>query len=91
MELILIEPNSKEWNYMWDWVANHPINNGLDDPSTAINNGEAWQYMGSYMQDNKIIHQFRHREHPYNNKTQHLSLGGSDEFTQEQISKRYKI
>jgi hypothetical protein len=45
MELAIIEIGSTEWNKMWDWLASHPINEGLTEPSVATNNGESWQYI----------------------------------------------
>lgn len=91
MEFIIVEINSKEWNYMWDWLKNHPINNGLEQPDVALNGNEAWQYMGSYKQGDKVLHEFRHRNHPLTNKVERISLYCSDEFTQDQIKKSFKI
>lgn len=91
MELILIEPNSPEWDFMWNWLASHPINAGLEDPSTAQFGEEAWQYMGTYKQDDRIIHTFRHRNHPVTQTIKNLSVSGSPEFTQEQIKKKFRL
>lgn len=91
MELILIEPESPEWNYMWEWLANHPINSGLEEPSIAINENEGWQYMGSFKQANKIIHEFRHRNHPATNAVQSLKVRASENITEDQIVKNFKL
>jgi hypothetical protein len=64
MEMILIKENSSEWHSMWSWLETHPINEGLEAPSIATNDGESWQYMGSYRQKDITIHEFRHRKHP---------------------------
>ena len=64
MELVLIKQDSPEWEYMWGWLASHPVNQGLDEPKVAENEGEAWQYMGSYKNKNAVISEFRHRNHP---------------------------
>ncbi len=90
MNLILVQQNSTEWNYMWDWLADNPINQSLENPSLAINDGEVWQYMGSYQQDTRVIHTFRHRNHPLvGYKT--LSVIGSKEFTEDQIANKYRL
>jgi hypothetical protein len=90
MELILIQPNSVEWDYMWTWLENHPVNKGLDEPSIALNNNEAWQYMGSYKQGDRVIHELRHRDHPVTNSIQNLKLQASELFTKDQIQKTFK-
>lgn len=91
MELILIEPNSPEWDFMWNWLSNHPINENIEEPSVAQNNGESWQYMGSFKQEERVIHEFRHRNHPATNLIQNLKVHASDAFTNEQIKKAYKL
>jgi hypothetical protein len=89
MEMVLIKPDSAEWNYMWEWVANHPINEGFEDPSVALNpeNNEAWQYMGSYRSNNRIVHEFRHRSLPITNERQYLKVSASENITDEDIEK----
>ena len=91
MELVLIDPSSLEWQYMWEWLEKHPINEGLENPSSAINNYEAWQYMGSFKQNDKLIHEFRHKNHPLTNSLQALKVSASSGFTPDQISKKYKL
>ena len=91
MELVLIEPYSKEWNYMWEWLANHPINDGIEDPSTALHENEAWQYVGSYKQNDKVIHTLRHRNHPLIQGVKNLSLNASDGFNLNDINKTFKL
>lgn len=91
MELVLIEPNSPEWEYMWEWLAAHPINKDIAEPTTALHEGEAWQYMGTFKQDTRIIHEFRHRNHPKTGLRQNLKVQGSDTFTNEQINKQFKL
>lgn len=90
MELILIKPNSSEWEFMWKWLEDHPINKDIVEPSIALNNGEAWQYMGSWQNGDRIIHSFRHRKHPVTNYIQNVSVQGSESFTPDQIEKTYK-
>jgi len=91
MELVLIEPNSPEWDYMWNWLAEHPINKDIAEPTLAMNEGEGWQYVGSFKQDTRIIHEFRHRKHPKTGLIQNLKVSGSDTFTKEQIHKQFKL
>lgn len=91
MELVLIDPNSPEWEYMWGWLEAHPINEGVENPSEALNEGEAWQYMGSFKKGQRIVHEFRHRKHPAIGKNKKLSVAGSESFTVEQIKKTIKL
>lgn len=91
MELVLIKQDTPEWNYMWEWLASHPLNEGIENPSLAVNNGEAWQYMGSYKQDERVLHTFRHRQHPRYNKVENVSVSASKELTPEQIAKNFKL
>jgi hypothetical protein len=91
MELVLIDWESPEWEFMWNWLENHPLNQGLDSPSLASNNGEHWQYMGSLKQKDRILHQFRHRNHPVTNNIQTVSVQSSDLFTPDQIIRTYNI
>jgi len=91
MELIFVKQDSTEWEYIWDFVAKHPINEGLEEPKIALNEGEAWQYMGSFKNKNRLIHEFRHRYHPNTQNVYNLTFNGSDSFTDEQIDKTIKI
>ena len=61
MEFILIKEGSSEWDYLWNWLGNHPINANIDSPTIALHEGEAWQYMGSWKQGDSVIHTLRHR------------------------------
>lgn len=91
MELVLLVIDSPEWEYAWNWVAEHPINNGLEEPSVALNNGQTWEYMGSYKQGSRVIHSFRHRMHPVTHKVEELNLMASPDFGPEQIQKKFKL
>ena len=91
MELVLIKIDSDEWNYMWEYVDKHPLNEGLEDPSTALNGEERWMYMGSYKQGDKVVHSLRHRFHPLTQKVEELSLHASPDFGPEQIQKKFKL
>jgi hypothetical protein len=90
MELILIKIGSPEWDFMWKWLEQHPINKGIEEPSTALNEGEAWQYMGSWQQGDRAIHSFRHRNHPVTKSIQNVSVHASELLTPDQIEKTLK-
>lgn len=90
MELVLLETTSPEWNKAWDWVAKHPINEGIDTPDLALNNGEAWQYMGSYKQNDVVISQFRHRDHPRTKGYYSLTYK-HEAFDHKDITKKFKL
>ncbi len=85
MEFVLIKEGSSEWDYMWNWLGKHPINNNIDNPTIALNDNEAWQYMGSWKQDNKAIHTFRHRQHPITRDTRNVSVSASKDFTADMV------
>jgi len=90
MELVLIKIDSVEWNVMWDWVGSHPINQGIEIPSVALNEGEAWQYTGSFKQGDKIISSFRHKNHPATNKIETLSFANPN-CSPASIEKTYRL
>jgi hypothetical protein len=91
MDLVIIERETAEWNYMWEWLENHPINEDIEEPRLALNNGELWQYMGSYRQDNKYLSEFRHREHPRTNKIEKIVFEHKEPIKAESISKVIKV
>jgi hypothetical protein len=91
MDIVIVEQVSPEWDDMWNKLNDHPLNEGLEQPKTAVNNGEVWQYMGSYRQADKVIHSFRHRSHPRDNQRKDINFYASDKFNSEQISKVIKV
>lgn len=91
MELVLIDPNSDEWNYMWQWLADHPINKDIPEPTLALNENEGWQYMGTYANKNRYIHSFRHKNHPLTKNIQTLNLTASENCDETQIYKRINL
>ncbi len=91
MEILLIKDNSPEYNYMWGWLADHPINKDLEEPMVALNGEEAWQYMGSYRLDSRVVHEFRHRNHPSNNDRIELKVSGSSWMTEDDIELATKM
>lgn len=89
MQFILLKENSPSWNFIWDWLAKHPINEGIAEPIMALNENEAWQYMGTYKQDEKVISEFRHRKHPRTNNVYYLRI--SHAINPEDIQKSYNL
>lgn len=91
MEMLIIKENSPEYNYMWNWLASHPINEGFAEPMVAFNDGEAWQYMGTYKQGTKALHEFRHRNHPSNNDRVSLKVNASENMNDEDIESKHSM
>jgi hypothetical protein len=91
MEMIILKENCPEWEYAWNWLANHPLNKGLENPDIALHNEEGWQYMGSYRQNGQVIHEFRHRSHPVTDTVQFLKVNASDAMNAEDIEKTVPI
>lgn len=91
MDIVIVEQGSPEWEFIWDYVAKHPINEGIEEPKIAFNQGEQFQYMGSYRQGNKVVHSVRHRSHPRDNQRKDINFYASDKFNSEQISKVIKV
>ena len=67
MEFVLVTINSKLWNEIWDELESHPINDNIENPSVAENNGFSWEYRGSFKKNNILISEFLHRNHPATN------------------------
>jgi len=91
MEFVLIKQDSPEWAFIWNWLEKHPINKGLEEPRVAENNGAEWEYIGSYKQDDRILHEFRHLCHPTTQGAIKTSVAASSNLTQEQIAKEFRI
>jgi len=90
MDIVLIKENSPEWNYMWETLAKHPKNEGLDEPSVANNplNDEKWKYRCSWRgNDNKVIHEFFHRSLPTTNEPATYLFEASQNFNDNDINK----
>jgi hypothetical protein len=93
MEMVLIKKESKEWEWMWEQVAKHPLNEGLENPSVAYNDGKTWEYIGSYSNIvGLIIHEFRHKKHPSDeSKTTYYKFQASQNIIAEDIEKRLPV
>lgn len=94
MEMLLIKNGSPEWERMWQKLADHPINKGLEEPTVALNpdNGEVWQYMGSFREGGHTIHEMRHRSHPNDNGERYLyKFAASSEISDDDIEKTLPV
>lgn len=86
MRYIIIKEGTREWERIWEWLAEHPINKGIEDPTLAINEGEVWQYMGTFVgKDDVAISEFRHRMHPLDNSRKVLKMLHETSISNEDI------
>lgn len=92
MELVIIKRGCSEWDYMWNWLASHPMNQSLPEPAVCQNQNEAWEYMGTYRKSNgEAVHEFRHLNHPVTDNIMTLVVRASELVSDEMIEKRSKI
>lgn len=89
MEFVLLKIGSPAWNHIWQWLEEHPLNKGLEEPTVALNDSEMWQYIGSYRKGNKAISDLRHRFHPLTGRVEILSV--EHEITDEEIEKKFRV
>jgi len=85
MEYIIIKRDSNTWNEIWEWLAKHPINEGIDEPMVALNYGEAWQYVGSFRNHGTVISEFRHRYSPKTSRREVIKYLHSNDIPIEDI------
>jgi len=57
LHLMWREPSSPEWEEMWQSLAAEVGNIDEPDPESL----ESWQYMGSSVDEEGVLHEFRHR------------------------------
>jgi hypothetical protein len=76
MEYIIFKENSDDWNFIWDWLASHPINKGIEKPKVALNDNDysCWMYMGTFKKDDVVISELVHKNHPITKSYQKLTL-----------------
>lgn len=86
----LVRRNSSEYHYMWLMLGQHPLNSELkgavatrNDPTVAFHEGEAWEYTVTGIQDGKMCHCFRHRNHPKTKQREYVLIPVSDKFSIE--------
>jgi hypothetical protein len=89
MDFVLIKIDSKTWEDVWEWLSSHPINEGIKEPSIALNEGCTWEYRGTYKKGNKGVTEFIHRNHPKTNCLFKLSY--SHEILDTDIEKKFKV
>lgn len=77
-----VEPDSTEWDYMWEELAKEPINSICVDPSVCLNNNEVYEYMGTFY-DGEILHNFRHRCHPASDDKFYIDIKPSEAYLVE--------
>ena len=75
--LLLVPSESREWKTMWNRLARHRLNKGLEDPASAENYGEVWEYMESRKGIFRYTHVFRHRLHPKTQSAKRLEIKSS--------------
>ena len=77
-----VEPDSTEWDYMWEELAKEPINSICVDSSVCLNNNEVYEYMGTFY-DGEILHNFRHRCHPATDDKFYIDIKPSEPYLAE--------
>lgn len=77
---LFVPRDSAEWDYMWDRLAKHYVNEGQEHPTSCYNDecGEVWQYMGTVRRHIRLFHEFRHRCHPGSGHREYLRLPASE-------------
>lgn len=84
----LVRNKSSEWHYMWLMLGYHPLNENLkgaigskNDPTVAFNDGEAWEYTVTGIQNGAMCHCFRHRNHPKTKQREYVLVRVSEDFS----------
>jgi hypothetical protein len=92
MDFVILKRDSQEWINLWDKLSKHPINENIEEPNIALNNGESWQYLGTYKNKDKLISEFRHRKHPAYNNIQKVVFEHDKDFDMSciEVSKKVK-
>jgi len=63
---VVYQPADTQWPALWAALGRRIVAEGLGDGSDLEqqHDGEAWQYLGSIVADDRSRHSFRHRDHP---------------------------
>jgi hypothetical protein len=79
-QVLFVQRDTAEWDYMWDRLAKHYVNADQPQPTVCYNAdcGEAWQYMGTIRRAHLLFHEFRHRCHPVGGQREYLRLQASE-------------
>ena len=92
MEIVFIKRECPEWDYMWNTLEKHPINEGIPEPSLSYNKDEFWMYMGTLTDGVRYLHEFTHRSHPKTDLPYTFKFDSSELFNpKEDIIKRIKV
>jgi hypothetical protein len=89
MEFVLLKIGSPEWNHIWKWLEEHPMNKDYEQPSVVLNDSEAWQYVGTYRKGNEAYSDFRHKKHPLHKDVVIVSV--KHEISDEGIEKKFRL
>ncbi len=84
-EVLFIKPEHPEWEYMWALVAQHPLNEGVEEPTVADFSYECWQYMDTSLYGGELKHCFRHRCHPNTHCREYLHLPVSESLKSKTV------
>lgn len=90
MEHITIKKGTADWDFIWLWLEFHTINEGIDEAMIALNQGEVWEYLGSFMNEDVVISEFQHKCHPKTNTLYTCSIE-HHKFDVNSIETRRKI
>jgi hypothetical protein len=74
MEIVFVKQDSVEWLFMLCWL------------ELEVIEYDVWEYVGSYRQDGKTVHEFKHTS-----THKLISLEASETFTNDQIERIQKI
>lgn len=79
--MMFVPRDDPEWDAMWGTLGRMPYNRLQRQPTACEDEqGEAWQYMGSYAHDGAWVHEFRHRNHPATGKREYARIPATLSF-----------
>jgi hypothetical protein len=76
-ESVEIQRNSPAWRAAWDGLAKEIVSRGWGDGTDLAQvwmDSEAWQSMGTYRKDRKLVCEFRHRMHPVTERREYVDV-----------------
>lgn len=77
IDAILLKHGSKSFEDAFNKLAEHPLNNDVEDKKAAFNQGESWQLMSVIVKDNDLnnaLASFRHRCFPLDNERRDVTF-----------------
>ena len=89
IDLVLLKVGSPEFQWMWNEVANHPVNEGIEFPTISFNPeiDACWIYKYSIRRDNEVLHELIHMRHPITEDKYNLIINASPHFNEGDIEK----